>query len=152
MRKLFLLVALVAALSVLPAFAKTSDSVRDWNMAASQLPAVPDAALGAFFQAGGHNVSLRWTASADAATNPAIFYNIYRSLVACPASGSPSGLSKIGSTAAGVVTFTDNSVSVGQTYSYIVRATLNGGEAADSNCAGVVIPIAPATGLSGTAN
>ena len=93
-----------------------------------------------------HSVALTWVASSDAASNPTLTYAVYRASVACPASGSPTGLTKL--VAVSATTYTDTAVSVGQTYCYIVRASLNGSESVDSNTAGGTIPIAPVTGLS----
>jgi hypothetical protein len=94
---------------------------------------------------GGHNVVVTWAASPDAAANPGITYNGYRAVSACPP---PSGVSftKIDSTAAGALTFTDTAVTVATTYCYEITAVLNGLESAPSPQAQAVIPLAPPQG------
>jgi fibronectin type 3 domain-containing protein len=75
-------------------------------------------------------VTATWTASPDAAANPTITYNIYRSTSNCNAPN----LLKIGSVAAGVLTFQDTSgVVAGNTYCYGVTAVLAGLESAPAN-------------------
>ena len=88
-----------------------------------------------------HSVSLTWSASADAAGNPSLTYNVYRALIACPSGDVlPTGALKVSNVA--TPGYLDTAVSVGQSVCYYVTATLNGGESAPSNTAGGVIPIA----------
>ena len=97
-------------------------------------------ALGAFAQSA-HNVSLTWSASADAAANPTLTYNVYRAPEACPAGNViPSNGVKVGNVP--TPGYNDTAVLVGQSYCYFVTAALNGGESAPSNTAGGTIPIA----------
>lgn len=76
-----------------------------------------------FAQTGPHGVDLNWTASADAGVS----YNVYRSQT------SGSNYAKINTALVSGLTFSDNSVSVGQTYFYVVRSVLNGVESVNSN-------------------
>lgn len=85
----------------------------------------------------GHSVVATWTASSDAGSA----YNIYRASGACPASGT-AGFSKVGSTAVGVLTFNDTTVTAGS-FCYYVTATLAGAESKPSN-------LAPASVLPGS--
>jgi hypothetical protein len=99
-------------------------------------------ALPAFGQSA-HSVTATWVASPDAVANPSITYNIYRATSTCPIVA-PVVLAKIGSTAAGILTFPDTNVSVGNTYCYAVTAVLNGLESVDSQTAqAVILPAAP---------
>lgn len=78
-----------------------------------------------------HSVSLSWNAS----TSPVVSYNIYVASV----SGGPYAL--VGSTQAGTLAFTDNSVTSGKTYFFMVTAVdANGVESVDSNIVSVIIP------------
>lgn len=89
-----------------------------------------------------HSVTLNWTASADAAGNPTLTYNVYRAAAACPTDGTqPAGMAKVANVSA--VTYQDTAVSVGQSYCYAITALLNGSESAYSNTAGGTIPVAP---------
>jgi hypothetical protein len=49
-----------------------------------------------------HKNTLNWGASPDASSNPAVAYNVYRATGPCPLTGSPTTLSQIGSTLAGI--------------------------------------------------
>lgn len=101
-------------------------------------------ALSASAQAS-HSVVLSWGASPDAAANPSLVYNVYRANSSCPASGAPSGASKIGSNVASL-SYTDTAVSVGQSYCYYVTASLNSLESVPSNDGNaVILPAAPQT-------
>src|SRR5258707_187346 len=89
-----------------------------------------------------HSVSLSWNASADAAANPTLAYNVYRLSGACPATGT-AGFTKLSASPVSGTTFTDATVPLGQVC-YYVTATLNGAESVPSNTAsGVVLPGAP---------
>jgi hypothetical protein len=100
-----------------------------------------------------HKSTLNWIASPDAATNPTLFYNVYRALGPCPATGSPTTLANIGSTLAGALSYVDVGVNVAQSYCYIVRSAVKDGsgnlvESADSVSAQAVIPLARPSGLT----
>ena len=89
-----------------------------------------------------HAVSLKWNASADAASN----YNVYRLSGACPTSGT-TGFTKITATAVSGTAYSDSGVAAG-TYCYYVTSVLNGAESMPSNLAlAVILPAAP-TSLS----
>jgi hypothetical protein len=90
------------------------------------------------------SVVLAWTAS----TSTGAAYNIYRASGACAPSLT---FTKIGSVAAGVVTFTDTAVTVGA-FCYQVTATLNGEESLPSNQSSAVILPTPPTALTTTPN
>lgn len=92
-----------------------------------------------------HSVVLTWNASTDAAANPSLTYNVYRSTVACPASGVPAGATKVGSAVA-ALTYTDSTVQVG-TNCYYVTSQLNGAESVGSNTAPAVLLPASPTGV-----
>lgn len=82
--------------------------------------------------------------------NPSLGYNVYRSNVACPTTGQPSGMAKVNTTVITTTTYTDSNLQPGS-YCYAVTSTLNGVESADSNFAPAVIPPSAPTGLSVTA-
>ena len=89
-----------------------------------------------------HQVVLNWTASADAAANPSLTYNVYRLNNACV---TPVGTNyvKVNTAAITTATFTDTTVTVG-VYCYYVTAVLNGAESVPSNTAqATVLPKAP---------
>lgn len=91
-----------------------------------------------------HSVTLTWVASADAAANPSLTYNIFRSVSTCAAATT---FAQINTAAITTTTFTDTSVSVGNTYCYEATAVLNGVQSADSNTAQAVILPAPPSSL-----
>ena len=89
-----------------------------------------------------HSVTLTWTASPDAAANPTLSYNVYRSVTSC----SSPVFSKVGSVASGVLTFQDTAVTVGNTYCYAVTSVLNGLEGNNSPVVqAVILPAPPPT-------
>jgi hypothetical protein len=79
-----------------------------------------------------HNVNLAWTASADAATNPSLTYNIYRSSTCTGA------FTKLNSTPVSSTNYLDTSMQQGS-YCYQVTSVLSGTESEPSNQAAVVI-------------
>ncbi len=83
-----------------------------------------------------HSVALTWTASASAAANPSLTYNVYRS------PGCSGTFTRLNSSAVTATSFTDAGVAPG-TYCYQVTAVLNGSESAPTNQAAAVVP-APA--------
>lgn len=89
-----------------------------------------------------HTVTLSWTASTDATTNPALTYNMYRLNGACPAAApaaiSGSGFTKQNATPLATTTFTDSSVSPG-VYCYFASAFVNSAESIPSNDASAII-------------
>jgi fibronectin type 3 domain-containing protein len=83
-----------------------------------------------------HTVSLSWTASTDAAANPSLTYNVYRS-TAC--SGT---FVLLNATQNAATTYIDSDVFPGATYCYQVTALLSGAESVASNAASAVMPAA----------
>ena len=95
----------------------------------------------------GHSVGLAATASADAAANPTLTYNVYRLNGACPATAptsiSASGFTKINAAALTTPAYTDANVAPG-TYCYFMTAFLNTTESNPSNDASAAVqPAAP---------
>lgn len=95
----------------------------------------------------GHSVTLAWTASADAAANPTLTYNVYRLNGSCPAVAptavSTSGFTKMNTAALLTTGYTDATVSVG-TYCYFATAFLTATESIPSNDAsGMILPKPP---------
>jgi hypothetical protein len=80
-----------------------------------------------------HNVALAWTASASAAANPSLTYNVYRS------PGCSGTFTLLNSSTVSATTFIDSGVSAG-TYCYRVTAVLSGAESAPSNQAAAIVP------------
>jgi hypothetical protein len=79
-----------------------------------------------------HGVTLTWAQSSSTAS-----YNIYRST----AHGDCNSYPKVGSTAAGVLTYDDGTATVaGQIYYYVVKAVDNGSESACSTEVSATIP------------
>jgi hypothetical protein len=101
-----------------------------------------------------HSVVLAWTASSDGAANPTLAYNVYRGTAPGGESSTALNPSPVaaGCSSASTCTYTDTAVTVGNTYYYTVKATLNGGLSAASNEASATIPIAAPTGLAATGN
>ena len=93
---------------------------------------VQNAALGGTcVVAGGHTVTLNWTAS----TTPNVNYNVYRSVI----SGGP--YTKLTSNVVGALTFVDSSVLAGQAYYYVTTSIDGtGNESANSNQAPATVP------------
>jgi hypothetical protein len=83
-----------------------------------------------------HSVALTWMASASAAANPSLTYNVYRS------PGCSGSFTRLNSSAVAATSFTDAGVAPG-TYCYQVTAVLNGTESVPSSQAAAVVP-APA--------
>ena len=98
---------------------------------------------------GKHTVSLSWVAPVSGCTG-ACTYNLYRSTSANACAGTPTPLvTGIASTS-----YTDSTVTLGQTYFYDVTAVGTGGESTCSNEVQVPVP-SPAgapTSLQGTVN
>lgn len=92
-----------------------------------------------------HTANLSWTASTDAAANPSLTYNVYRSTSACPTSGVPIGATKVASAVSGT-SYTDSTIQVG-TNCYYVTSVLNGAESMGSNTAAAVVLPASPTGV-----
>jgi hypothetical protein len=101
-----------------------------------------------------HSVVLTWTASSDGAANPTLAYNIYRGTAAGGESSTALNSSPVAAacSSTSTCTFTDTGVTVGSTYFYTVKATLNGALSAASNEASATVPIAAPTGLTATGN
>jgi hypothetical protein len=80
-----------------------------------------------------YNVALAWTASASAAANPSLTYNVYRS------PGCSGSFTLLNSSAVSATNFTDAGVAPG-TYCYQVTAVLSGAESVPSNQAAAIVP------------
>lgn len=95
-----------------------------------------------------HTVTLTWTASADAAANPGLTYNVYKLNGACPATAptsvSGSGFTKLNTSPITTTTFTDSGLQPGA-YCYFASALLNSVESIPSNTAQATIQPAPPT-------
>lgn len=79
-----------------------------------------------------HTVSLTWTTSTDAAANPSLAYNVYRSLTCTGA------FAKLNASPVAATNYSDAAVLPGS-YCYQVTA-LSGAESAPSNQATALIP------------
>jgi hypothetical protein len=90
-----------------------------------------------------HSVSLTWTASTDAATNPSLAYNIYRSPI-CTGT-----FAKLNASPLGATSYLDAAVLPGASYCYQVTSVLSGAEGSPSNQAAVLIPSPPREQQSG---
>jgi hypothetical protein len=112
--------------------------------------------------AGAHNVVLNWVASADAALNPTLGYQVYRTAglsTVCPAvppstvaAALASGFVVIsGATPITAVTYTDlgfpNAPLPPGNYCYFVASVLSGASSLPSNLAPAPVLPAPPTGL-----
>jgi cellulose 1,4-beta-cellobiosidase len=89
-------------------------------------------------KAGTHSAALSWTAPTTCVDGSACTptgYNVYRAVVACPASGLPAGATKIAS-AITTTTYTDTTITAPGSYCYYVTALNAAGESACSNTAG----------------
>jgi hypothetical protein len=80
-----------------------------------------------------HSVSLSWTASTDAAANPSLAYNVYRSPTCNGA------FAKLNASPLAATNYLDTAVLPGA-YCYQVTSVLSGAEGAPSNQAAVLIP------------
>jgi fibronectin type 3 domain-containing protein len=96
---------------------------------------------------GKHTVALSWTAPASGCT-AGCTYNVYRSTSANACSGTPTPYA----TGISSPAYTDQNVTLGQTYFYDVSAVGSGGESTCSNEVQVSVPTPPSapTGLAGT--
>ena len=96
--------------------------------------------LGAAFQAtparAQHSVRLAWTASSDAAANPSLAYNVYRSANCAGA------FARLNSAPVAATSYLDASALAGA-WCYQVTAVLNGTESVPSSEAVAVIPLPP---------
>lgn len=96
-----------------------------------------------FAQAVTGTATLTWNGvAADIASGAATGFNIYRAGVACPVTGTPSGMALQKSVAASVLTYVDAGLAAGS-YCYYITATGPGGESVPSNTAGKSIFGAP---------
>jgi hypothetical protein len=80
-----------------------------------------------------HSVTLNWTASTDAAANPSLTYNVYRSST-CTGTFAKRNASPVAATS-----YVESDVLPGS-YCYQVTSVLSGAEGAPSNQAAVLIP------------
>ncbi|MGA7523649.1 MAG: fibronectin type III domain-containing protein [Acidobacteriaceae bacterium] len=80
--------------------------------------------------------AIRLTWSAPVGSDPAVSYNVYREL-----SAGAVGFAQINTSPVVAVTYTDNAVQPGESYTYVVRAMDAEGEESDpSNSATFTIP------------
>jgi len=93
------------------------------------------AATGAYAQSR-HTVSLAWTASTDAAANPSLTYNVYRSASCSEA------FVKLNASPDAATTYVDAAVFAVDNYCYQVTAVLNAAESVPSNQVAAMIPAA----------
>ena len=100
-----------------------------------------------------HQAVLSWAASPSTGVTG---YNVYKITGACPASPSLSAFTKLNSTTATVLTFTDTAVTAGSVYCYAVTAFSTGGESGFSGTLQATVPLftastvpAPPGALSG---
>lgn len=89
--------------------------------------------------------TITWSASPDAAANPTLSYNVYRSTGSCPTTIDPTKMTKLGSATS--LSYSDTTVSVG-TWCYYVTSALNGAESVFDSTAknwatGVAPPASP---------
>lgn len=98
------------------------------------LPLMADAAV--------HYTVITWNASGDTGAT----YNVFKASGSCPASGIPTGATKIASGLT-ALTFTDSAstLTAGQVNCYYVTAQVNGTESGPSNTAGATTPVATAS-------
>lgn len=100
-----------------------------------------------------HSAVLTWTASADAASNPTLTYNVYRVNGSCPAvaptSVSGSGFAVLNTSPVTTTTFTDATIQPG-VYCYFVTAALAGAESIPSNTTQALLLPAQPTSLGVT--
>lgn len=90
------------------------------------------------------SVKLDWTANP---VNPSgATYNAYRAPGACGTPGQT--FTKLNTANVSALTYTDTTVTPGQTYAYHVRTGSGAQESAPSVCATAVIPFAPPTGFT----
>jgi len=88
--------------------------------------------------ASAHSSTLTWTPPTTCVDGSACTpsgYNVYRATVACPASGLPTGATKIASNIS-AANYTDTTITAPGTYCYYVTALNSAGESAASNTAG----------------
>lgn len=83
-----------------------------------------------------HTVTLSWMASADAAANPSLTYNVYR-LAACS-----EPFAQLNASPDAATTYLDAAVFAGNTYCYQVTAVLGAAESEPSNVVAAEIPAA----------
>ncbi len=81
-----------------------------------------------------HSVSRTWTASTDAAANPSLAYNVYRSPICTGA------FAKLNASPLAATNYLDAAVLPGASYFYQVTYVLSGSEGPPSNQAAAVIP------------
>jgi len=93
-----------------------------------------------------HNAVLTWGASADAAANPSLAYNIYKLAGACPATAPTTvgmgGFVKVNTASIAALTYTDTPLPIGPVC-YYGTATLNGAESVPGSTSGGTVT--PAT-------
>ncbi len=107
---------------------------------------VPSAPQNLQAVAGNGQVTLSWSAPVSDGGSPLIEYRVYRSTT------SGSGYVLVASVADGVTTYTDDSVSNGVTYYYVVRAVNALGESANSNEVSVTLRASSSSTPSTTTN
>jgi hypothetical protein len=90
-----------------------------------------------------HAVSITWTASTDAAANPSLAYNVYRSTTCAGA------FAKLNASPVSATSYADAAVLPGASYCYQVTSILGGAEGSPSNQTAVVMPSAALQQQSG---
>jgi hypothetical protein len=98
------------------------------------------------YSVGPHYMTLNWSPSSDGAANPTLGYNVYRSTTPGGEGSTPINSAPVAVGCSAVCTYQDNGVGLG-TYSYVVKAVINGAESVKSNEGyGTIVP-SPPTGV-----
>jgi hypothetical protein len=94
-----------------------------------------------------HCGQFTWTASADAAGNPTLAYNLYQGTTAGGESATPVNATPFGAGCSGATCTTIIGISAPGTYFWTLKATLNGAVSPPSNeVTGSVAPVSPVLG------
>ncbi len=103
-------------------------------------------------QASTYAVALAWTGPASCTTAFPCTYAVYRVPGTVTITAGTTGATLVGTTASQIVTFTDNTVTPGNVYSYAIETVQGGANSVPSATVTVTIPLAvPApTGLTGS--
>lgn len=94
-----------------------------------------------------HAVTLSWTASADSTSANPGAVSVYRAAGSCPATGVPSSVTTLTTSAPAGGPYQDTTVTAG-TYCYYVEAVIGGVSSAPSNTTGPSVPTFPPAGLT----
>lgn len=132
---LFLFVPLFAALGAPP-----NKNEPNKNVVLIKEITIPAAAAGQTQAT--HSANLTWTAS----TSVVAGYNVFKATGACPASGIPTGATKLNTALVTGTTYTDAGLTApGTVCYYVVAVDSSGSTSAPSNTAAAVIPGPPAS-------